>query len=211
MTSPDPKHPSGGLAAHDLACLRGERLVFKRLSFAVPAGGALLLVGPNGSGKSSLLRVLAGLLPPAAGALHWDGAPVAAETHRRRLLYVGHQEAVKPWMTVAENLAFWMRLAGAAGPPAPALARLALDRLAETPGRLLSAGQKRRLALARLAAVPAALWLLDEPATGLDAASLALLEALVADHRAGGGVAIVSTHSAIALPGAATLDLGGRP
>jgi heme exporter protein A len=206
-----PAFPPGLLAAADLACLRGERLVFKKLSFAVPAGGALRLVGPNGSGKSSLLRVLAGLLPPAAGAIAWNGAPIEAEAHRRRLLYVGHQEAVKPWLTVAENLAFWMRLHGVAGAPGPALARLGLEALADTQGRLLSAGQKRRLALARLAALPAALWLLDEPATGLDAASLALLELLLGEHAAAGGVAVVSTHSAIELPGAVELDLGRRP
>ncbi len=198
------------LECRELACLRGERLVFKGVSFALAAGEALRLTGPNGSGKSSLLRLLAGLARPEAGTIAWNGAPVGddPDAHRARLLFLGHQDAVKPWLTVRENLAFWAALHGApeAG-VAPALARMALAPQAELPARYLSQGQRRRLALARFAAIPAPLWLLDEPTTGLDDASVATLEALVAGHCADGGLAVVSTHLALKLPGANALAL----
>jgi heme exporter protein A len=202
--------PTDRLECRDLACLRGERLVFKGVSFAVGAGEALRLIGPNGSGKSSLLRLLAGLGRPAAGTIAWNGTPMSddLDAHRARLLFLGHQDAVKPWLTVRENLAFWAALHGAAAQAiAPALARVALTAQAELPARFLSQGQRRRLALARFAAIPARLWLLDEPTTGLDEASVATLEALVAEHCAAGGLAIVSTHLALKLPGNASLAL----
>jgi heme exporter protein A len=201
---------AGRFAVRDLACVRGQRLVFEGLSFDVGDGGALLLRGPNGSGKSTLLRCLAGLLRPAAGTIQWDGAAVAAEpeTHRRRLRYLGHQEAVKPQLTVIENLRFGMSLAGADGARTePALAALGIEALAGLPARYLSAGQRRRLALARLIAAPAPLWLLDEPLAGLDDAAVGLFTALVAAHRAAGGIAVLSVHGDFALPGAAVVDL----
>jgi heme exporter protein A len=202
------------LEAQDLACLRGERAVFAGLSFAVPAGGALLLTGPNGAGKSSLLRVLAGLLPAAAGTLLWDGADALAEraAHARRLRYVSHADALKPALTARENLRFYARLWGG-GDAEAALAALGLGPLAELPARVLSAGQRRRLALARLAlsdgaAPPAApLWLLDEPSVGLDAAAVGRLGALLARHRAAGGMVVAATHLPLPLPGAAELRL----
>jgi heme exporter protein A len=201
---------SDRLECRELACLRGERLVFKGVSFALAAGEALRLTGPNGSGKSSLLRLLAGLARPEAGTIAWNGASVGddPDAHRARLLFLGHQDAVKPWLTVRENLAFWAALHGApeAG-VAPALARMALAPQAELPARYLSQGQRRRLALARFAAIPARLWLLDEPTTGLDDASVAALEALVAGHCAKGGLAVVSTHLALNLPGQNALAL----
>lgn len=205
--------PTDRLECRDLACLRGERLVFKGLSFALGAGEALRLTGPNGSGKSSLLRLLAGLGRPAAGSIAWRGAAVADDfdAHRRRLLFLGHQDAVKPWLTAEENLAFWAALHGAgAERVAPALARFALAGQSKLPARFLSQGQRRRLALARFAAIPARLWLLDEPTSGLDEANVARLEALVAGHCAQGGLAVVSTHLALKLPGTAALDLGGK-
>jgi heme exporter protein A len=198
------------LEARDLACLRGERLVFRSLSLALAGGEALRLVGPNGSGKSSLLRLLAGLGRPAAGMLAWNGASILddPDAHRRRLLFLGHQDAVKPWLTVAENLAFWAALHGAdAARVSGALERFGLAALARLPARFLSQGQRRRLALARFAALPARLWLMDEPTTGLDEASVGVVEALVAEHCAVGGLAVVSTHLALRLPGTATLDL----
>jgi len=199
-------------SGHDLVCVRGERRVFADLAFDLGAGGALLLRGPNGSGKSSLLRLMAGLLRPAAGALTWDGAPIAAdaEAHRARLRYVGHLDALKPVLTAAENVAFWAGQAGAGeADAARALAAFALTPLAHVAGRLLSAGQRRRVALARLIAAPGALWLLDEPSVGLDGESLAHLEAAIAAHRAGGGRVALASHTPIELPGAHTLDLAG--
>ena len=194
----------------DLACRRGERLVFRGLSFDLATGGALLLSGPNGSGKSSLLRLLAGLTPPLAGALRWGKAPIAedAAAHRGRLHFIGHQDAVKPVLTAAEMLVFWAGLRGA--PPAgagAALDRFGLARLAATPCRFLSAGQRKRLALARLVASPAILWLLDEPTTGLDAAAASGLEAVIAEHRAGGGMVVAATHTPLALGSAGELRL----
>jgi len=195
-------------SGHDLVCVRGERLVFTGLSFALGAGDALLLVGPNGSGKSSLLRLLAGLLPPWSGRLVWNGDDVAADraAHRARLHYVGHQDALKPVLTAAETLAFWAGLRGGAAVE-EALERFRLEALAETPCRYLSAGQKRRLALSRLVASPAPLWLLDEPTTGLDATSVESFEGVLAEHRESGGIVVASTHVPIALPGAKTLSL----
>lgn len=200
------------LDIRDLACLRGERLVFKRLSFAAAAGQALRLVGPNGSGKSSLLRLLAGLAAPAAGSIAWNGTDVAADRdgHRRRLLFLGHQDAVKPWLTTTENLAFWADLhgAGRAG-VGPALERLALGPQRDLPARFLSQGQRRRLALARFAALAAPIWLMDEPTTALDEASVRIVETMIAAHCAAGGLAVVSTHLALALPGDQVLTLAG--
>jgi heme exporter protein A len=192
-----------------LICERGERRVFADLDFSVPASGALILTGPNGSGKSSLLRLMAGLLQPAAGHMAWDGRDVReeAESHRGRLHYVGHLDAVKPVLTTAENLAFWADGAGAATVD-DALARFDLDWLADVSARLLSAGQKRRLALARLLARAAELWLLDEPTVGLDSASLARFGEVLAEHRAGGGCVVVATHTPLELTDAERLDLG---
>ena len=196
------------LRAAGLAVFRGERLVFRDLHFAVAAGGALLLHGPNGSGKSTLLRLLAGLLRPAAGTLTWDGTDALADlpAHARRVAYVGHQDAVKPGLTVAENLRqFTTRLSGSV--VRDALAALGLEDLADLPGRMLSAGQRRRLALARLALSRAPLWLLDEPTLGLDAHSVAQFGAMLHTHRTRGGVAIAATHLPLPLADAAELAL----
>ena len=193
-----------------MACIRGERPVFSGVSLSLDPGGALALVGPNGAGKSSLLRILCGLLRPAGGTLAWDGAAVDEDwaAHRQRLHYVGHLDAVKPTLTVAENLDDWARFRGAARAATDALQALGIENLADVPGRFLSAGQKRRLSLARLVATPAPLWLLDEPTVTLDAESAARVAAMIAAHRADGGMVIVATHGEIALDGADRLDLG---
>lgn len=195
------------LTAENLAVLRGERVVFAGLSFTLAPGEALLLVGANGAGKSTLLRLLAGLLAPAEGRLLWDGADALADraAHAARLRYLSHQDALKPALTARENLAFFARLWG--GDAESALAALALAPLAELPARVLSSGQKRRLALARLALAPAALWLLDEPTVGLDAASVERLGLLLAGHRAAGGMVLAATHLPLPLPGARELRL----
>jgi heme exporter protein A len=193
-----------------LACVRSERLVFTGLDFDLGPGDATFLVGPNGSGKSSLLRLMAGLAPPAAGTMKWDDFAARAdpERHFGRFHYVGHADAVKPYLSVAENLALWAGLrGGGADDVAAALARFGLDRLADFAGRLLSAGQRRRLGLARLVATPAALWLLDEPTVALDRESVGALYDVIAAHRAGGGMAVIATNVDMALDDAQTLDL----
>ncbi len=198
----------------DLTCIRGERIVFSGLSFALAAGNALVLSGPNGSGKSSLLRLMAGLLPPAAGRLAWDGEAIAEdpESHHGRLHYVGHLDAVKPALTVAENLAFWAALHQGADATShaldQALAVFAMDRLATLPARYLSAGQRRRLSLARIIAAPAAVWLLDEPGTALDTQSTTHLEAAIAEHQNGGGIVVLATHAPLAVADAQEIKLG---
>lgn len=194
-----------------LGCIRGGRTVFANLDFAVSDGEALVLRGANGSGKSSLLRLMAGLSSPAAGELSWDGGELALdpEAHGARLHYVGHLDAVKPALTVAENLAIWavLRTGDGTGVDA-ALARFGLDRLAGIPARLLSAGQRRRLALARMVATPAPLWLLDEPTVALDADAVAALISAITEHCGGGGIAVVSTHVEVGLERMKTLELG---
>lgn len=190
------------LEAEDLGCLRGGWPIFAGVTFALERGGALLLVGPNGAGKSSLLRLLAGYLPAAAGELRWDGVPVAKDPdlHRARTRYLGHLDAVKVPLSPQEDLAFWAALhAQPARLVEEALAAFALEDLAARPGRLLSAGQRRRLALARLLVSPGPLWLLDEPTVGLDAAAQKALAAVVARHRAAGGLVVMATHQS--LPG----------
>ena len=199
------------LTAEGLAAFRGERLVFRDLDFAVPAGGALVLAGPNGSGKSTLLRLLAGLGRPAAGRLLWDGRDALADLpgHAERVAYVGHLDAVKPGLTVGENLAFFDRLVGSrdADRVIAALSDLGLADLADLPARMLSAGQKRRLALSRLALASAPLWLLDEPTLGLDTAAIARFGLLLATHRDRGGIVIAATHVPLPLSDVAELRL----
>ena len=201
--------PGTLFTGHELTCIRGERLVFAGLDFAIGPGDALMLVGANGSGKSSLLRLMAGLLRPADGVVRWGGETISAdpEAHNARLHYVGHLDPVKAALTVAENLAFWARLGNGSGAVAPALETFDSAPLADVPGRFLSAGQKRRANLARLAASAATLWLLDEPTTALDARATACLMEAIARHRAGGGMVAISTHAELALEGARGLDL----
>ncbi len=195
------------LTAEGLAVIRGERLVFRDLGFALGAGQAMLLVGPNGSGKSTLLRVLAGLVRPIAGRLMWNEEDAFTDlaAHATRVAYVGHHDAVKPGLTAAENLRFAARLVG--GSVAAALDSMVLTDLADLPARMLSAGQKRRLALSRLALTDAPLWLLDEPTLGLDTASIARFGTLLAAHRARGGMVAAATHVPLPLDGTTELRL----
>jgi heme exporter protein A len=202
---------SGELAAENLACRRGERLIFARLDCRLPAGGALVLTGANGAGKSSLLRLLATLLAPEIGHLSWAGTPVADDlaSYRAKLHYVGHRDAIKTALGVRETLGFWAEMRGIARPALDAaLAAFGLDAIADFPCRWLSAGQRRRLALARLIAAPAAVWLLDEPTAALDADGEACLLAAISAHRAAGGRVAIATHQALPLDNAATLALG---
>jgi len=202
-----PAFRPGTFAGAGLACVRGDRLVFRGLGFTLAPGDALVLGGPNGSGKSSLLRLMAGLLVPTAGALTWDGVPVDAdrEAQRARIGYLGHLDALKPALTVRETLTLHARLHGGRADVAAALAALGVTALIDRPCRFLSAGQRRRVALARLLVAPAPLWLLDEPTVGLDEAGLAAFRAAAAAHRRAGGAIVAATHAALGLADAATV------
>lgn len=196
------------LIGENLACVRGGRTVFEDLSLGVVGGEGLVLRGPNGSGKTSLLRMLAGFLHPAEGSITLDGgddeASVGEQAH-----YVGHLNGVKRALTVAENLRFWGAYLGG-GSVDDSLERLNLAPLRDIPAGLLSAGQARRLGLARLHLVPRPLWLLDEPSVSLDAASQAILAGLIRDHLACGGLVLAATHVPLGLELAHELVLGPR-
>jgi heme exporter protein A len=169
----------------------------------------LVLAGPNGSGKSSLLRVLAGLTPPEAGKLTWNGADITEDRgeHHRRLHFVGHSDALKPVLSVGEMVGFWAGMHGQTVDIHAILGKFGLEKAVKLPCRYLSAGQKRRLALLRLISSPAPLWLLDEPLTSLDTESTEQLLAAIAAHRAEGGSIVLSTHAPVELPGAVRLSL----
>jgi len=194
------------LLASELACIRGGRQVFHNLSFSLAAGTALVVTGPNGAGKSSLLRLVAGLVHPAAGRLALEGGnselSIGEQAH-----YLGHQDALKTALSVQENLAFWVGFLGA-GKVGAALAAVGLDALAALPGLYLSAGQRRRLSLARLVAVERPIWLLDEPTSALDVAAQGLLADLMRTHLTGGGLILAATHGPLGLEAAQELKLG---
>jgi len=194
------------LHGENLTCERGGRAVFRGVSFVVKAGELLQIAGPNGSGKSSLLRLIAGLNEAAAGALRLDGGHGELAIGQQAHL-IAHQEAVKAALSVAENLAFWAGFLGG-GDVDAALAALDLERLSAYPAGLLSAGQKRRLALSRLVLVPRAIWLLDEPTVGLDVASQQALAAVMAAHLGKGGMILAATHVALGLEPQRRLELG---
>jgi heme exporter protein A len=201
-----------GFSGTGLACIRSNRIVFAGLDFAVSPGGALVLTGPNGSGKSSLLRLMAGIARPAAGSILWQDAPVSEdpEAFFARLHYVGHRDAVKPALTVRENLTFHAALRPGAADIDGALERVGLAALADLPARMLSAGQTRRLTLARILATPAPLWLLDEPTIALDYRAVERLRAAIDAHRAGGGMIVASTNVPLGIDDAATIDLAAH-
>ncbi len=195
------------LEATQLACIRGGREVFSGVDFALAAGEALLITGPNGAGKSSLLRTVAGLVRVAGGALALKGGDpeltIAEQAH-----YLGHQDALKPALSVAENLAFWTRFLGSTSAIEPALAAVGLGGIAHLPASYLSAGQRRRLSIARLVAVDRPIWLLDEPTSALDAAAQGTLADLMTARLNSGGLILAATHGPIGLEGAKELKLG---
>jgi len=185
------------LSVRGLAIARGGLRVIEGLDFSLEPGQVLVLRGPNGAGKTTLLRTLAGLQPAVAGEIRCEAESSA---------YAGHSDGLKPALTVAENLGFWSAVFG--GPAiGPALAAMNLTELVARPAHRLSAGQKRRLGLARLMVTGRPIWLLDEPTVSLDAASVALFAAVLRNHLREGGGALVATHIDLGLPEAATLDL----
>ena len=198
------------LVLDQLAARRGGRLIFRDLSFRIRAGEAALLRGPNAVGKSTLLRQLAGLLPVAAGDARLGPISLAREggAFQERVAYAGHLDAVKPALTVEENLAYWAGIHGSDGArTAAALERFGLAHIARRPAAECSAGQKRRLGLARLLVVDRPLWLLDEPTASLDAEATALVAELVRAHVAAGGLALIATHVDLGLGEGPTLEM----
>jgi len=188
---------------------RGDNLLFEGLGWFLGPGDALVLNGPNGSGKSSLLRVIAGLLRPTAGQVKWGDVEVhKADGYRGAVHYIGHFSAVKPVLTVSENVRFWSDVNGGAEIE-PALDSFGLKDIADSPGRLLSSGQKRRVALASLVAVPRKVWLLDEASTGLDGQSVKALLSAINLHRDKGGLLVAATHGELNLADAKKITLGG--
>lgn len=195
------------LNAEELACNRGGREVFRGLSFALSSGEAMVISGRNGAGKSSLLRMIAGLVRCAAGQLTLDGGerdtPLAEQCH-----YLGHQDAMKPSLTVSENLQFWTEFFGARTHTIEsALQAVGLAALTDLPAAYLSAGQRRRLSIARLVSVQRPIWLLDEPTSALDSPSQKKLAELMQGHLAGGGMIVAAAHGPIGLERARELKL----
>ena len=189
---------AASLTAYELFCRKGDRWLFEGIDLHLSAGEALHLKGPNGVGKTSLIRILAGLLPPTQGTVTAEGS----------IAMLDERPALDTHQPLGKALAFWAAIDGH-GAPADQLGheRLGLAHLLEVPVRYLSTGQKKRAALARLLGQQAAIWLLDEPLNGLDTAGAALVETLIAQHRAAGGIVVTASHQAIAVPGSAILDL----
>lgn len=196
-----------GLRVDALSCARGGRLVLRDIGFAVPGGEVAILRGPNGAGKSTLLRALAGLAPHA-GRVEIDGRVPDRDARSELMAYSGHLDAVKPQLTVAENLRFWADVLG--GTSGRALAAFGLERIADRPAHLLSAGQRRRLGLSRLLLAPRRVWLLDEPTVALDSDALQALFHAVRDHAAAGGVTVVATHGPIGVAAGVEIALSAE-
>ncbi len=192
------------LEAVGLGAIRGDRRLFSGLNFSLADGELLYVHGPNGSGKTTLLRMLCGLVVPAAGEVRWRGERIESlgEEYRRELLYLGHAAALKDDLTGLENLRVAATLTGDEVGEEDALAaleRLGVEGCGDLPVRVLSQGQKRRVALARLQLSRAGLWILDEPFTALDKGAIAALEALLQQHLASGGIVVLTTHQEVAL------------
>ncbi|HVZ68210.1 MAG TPA: heme ABC exporter ATP-binding protein CcmA [Rhizomicrobium sp.] len=201
------------LEVSDLACVRGSRALFRNLYFKVEAGGALIVEGPNGSGKTSLLRMLAGFLSPAAGTISIRVGPseiAEGEDRGKHIGWFGHQDGLKTQLTATENLSFFARLYGSDPDIGATLEWAGLSRAAGYPVQYLSAGQKKRLALARLKVSGRRIWLLDEPFAALDASGKKLVEQMLGDHCASAGIAIAATHETMSIP-ASILALNGAP
>lgn len=189
------------LQVEQLTISRGERVLAMDLNFQISPGEALVAEGPNGSGKTTLLRTLATLSPPSSGTIYWQGQPIAevTEAYRSEMLFLGHSPAIKLDLTPMENLKVYAKLGGAVTEPIAALEGMGIRRYAATRCRHLSAGQLRRVALARLILTAAPLWILDEPFTALDRQTIDGLSSLLEEHLAEGGSAIITTHQPLSL------------
>ena len=188
------------LSGRGVRCVRGGREVFSGIDFEVSSGEALAVTGANGAGKTSLLRLIADLLTLAGGSIALDGGETEL-TLPEQAHYLGHRDALKPALSVTENLCFWRDfIGGEAFDTGASLAAVGLDHAVQLPAAFLSAGQRRRLSIARLLAVRRAVWLLDEPANALDAAGQSLFTALMGDHLARGGLIVAATHAPLGLP-----------
>ena len=196
------------LSGRGIRCVRGGREVFAALAFEASSGEALAITGPNGAGKTSLLRLIAGLLTVAAGSIALEGGE-AELSLPEQAHYLGHRDALKPALSVLENLIFWRDfLGGEASDPAESLAAVGLDHATRLPAAYLSAGQRRRLSIARLLAVRRPVWLLDEPTNALDTAGQTLFAGLMQDHLARGGLIVAATHAPLG-SAARELRIGG--
>ena len=188
------------LSGREISCVRGGREVFAGLNFEANSGDALAVVGPNGSGKTSLLRLIAGLLTPASGSVILEGGE-AELTLYEQSHYLGHRDALKPALSVSENLNFWRDfLGGATSNPTESLGIVELDHAAHLPAAFLSAGQRRRLSIARLLTVRRPIWLLDEPTNALDTVGQKLFASLMGEHLSRGGLIIAATHTPLGVP-----------
>ncbi len=212
LHSSDTELISSLLSAHDLTCVRGDRILFRNIGFTLDTGGLLYVLGENGSGKSSLLRLICGLLNAEAGYVAWQGQDIrdSAELYRSELLYVGHLGGLKDDLTAFENLQTNAELAGYgrdSGSVTSALQAIGVERCANLPVRVLSQGQKRRVALARLWLSGCRLWVLDEPFAALDNASIDVLSQRISQHLQQGGLAIITTHQDVHIGACTTQTL----
>ncbi|MEH6403303.1 MAG: heme ABC exporter ATP-binding protein CcmA [Sneathiella sp.] len=196
------------LTAVNLRCIRQDRVIFTDLGFSLKAGEILWVQGKNGAGKSSLLRMIAGLLKPASGEIQWQGTSVTEDPdgYQNQFQYIGHQEALKPVLSARENLQFWADYSGNRDVSA-ALTQFELEKIADSPVGIMSAGQKKRTNLARLISSPAPLWILDEPVSSLDTHYINLFKQQLEKHVAVGGMALLATHQDLNLAGSRKLDL----
>lgn len=201
---------TGKFEVKELGCVRGGRTLFEGLSFSLNPGQGVVLTGPNGSGKTSLLRILAGFLAPASGSLIWAGdeAKNGFDLLPGYSHFLGHAQALKPFLTVRENLKFWQKILGGSGDLEGPSKKTGVSELLDFPVKFLSEGQRKRVNLARFLVEPLPIWLMDEPAAGLDNNGQQILGGLILEHLKKGGIFIAATHQELAIEGLKEVKLG---